>query len=206
LSRERGARVAWFAGTEAGTGQPVRGVHLPQCSTGRGRTVIYDPYSCERYDVDASTLRPIEPVRQSRVVRLKRPEDNEVRPGMSRRWHRVVGGKLYAFQITHMPNGELRTLVQVYTGCPTGPSDRATAWDSIRHGKRPARKRPPCPTCNMAHKVIGTCTTCRNLVCRSCDGSVLHVDPAEIYGERHGDHAARWQQAPGAEILFLPAE
>ena len=167
--------------------------------------MIYDPYARERYDVEASTLRPIEPVRRSRVVQLKRPEDDWFMTGMSRRWHRVLGGKLYAFQITTMPSGELRTLVQVYTGCPTGPSDRATAWDSVRRGTRPARKRPPCPTCGLVHKVIGTCTTCRNLVCRHCDGSVSHLDSVEVYGRRHGNHPARWQQAPGSEVLFLSA-
>lgn len=201
----RGVQVAWFAGTEVGTGRAIRGLHLPACRVGKGRTVLYDPYRQQRYVTDAATLRPIAPVRLPRVVRVSRPQGG-ILTGMSRIWHRELGGKLYKFIAVVMPTGELRTVVREYTGAPEGPVDRIGAWDSIRHSVRRPRERCACPSCGSVHKVIGTCTTCRNLVCRSCDGSVVHADAVEIYERRHGEHAARWLQAPGVELTFRTAE
>lgn len=35
-----------------------------------------------------------------------------------------------------------------------------------------ARMRPACPTCEARHDVVGTCTVCRNLVYRDCEGDL----------------------------------
>jgi len=135
---------------------------------------------------------------------VNRPEGGIV-TGMGRIWHRELGGKLYKFNAVVMPTGELRTAVYEYTGDPDGPVNRIGCWDALRHSVRPPRKRPTCSYCGTVHKVIGTCAVCRNLVCRSCDGSVIHADDVEIYAHRHGEHGARWLQAPGVEMLFQAA-
>ncbi len=195
--------LKWFAGAVCTTGQTVRGLHLPMCSTGRQVATLRDPYAQETYNVHASTLRPIAPVRRPRATRY-RPATKDL-PGTSRIWEREFGGRLYRFHMVILRSGEVRSHVQVYNGDPRG-LDTWYAWDYVRISRRPApRDRPACPTCEAQHDVVGTCTVCRNLVYRDCDGDLLHVDYADVFTSRDGDHAARLRELPPAAPTFQTA-
>lgn len=195
--------LTWFAGVECTTRRTVHGLRLPMCSTGTGAAALRDPYAQETHDIHASTLRPIAPERRPRRATY-RPATKDL-PGTSRIWEREFGGKLYRFHMAIMRSGELRSHVQVYNGDPRG-RDTWYAWDCVRVSRRRApRDRPGCPTCDAQHDVVGTCIVCRNLIYRDCAGDLLHVDDADVFTSREGDHAARLRELPPAAPRFQTA-
>jgi hypothetical protein len=178
----------WFVGKNIETGAMVRGLRLPGVGVEDDLTCLHNLETRAPVVVWTESLIEIPAgprTRHIRVWRGSRPE----RYGMTRSWQRELGGKLYSFSAVIMPDGERRYFANRFNGYVGGPLF-GCAWDRCFEATVPGAGRPVCVTCDAEHDVIGTCSTCGHLVYRDCEGDLLHVDYADRFTRKHGEHVA----------------
>lgn len=184
----------WYEGASIGTGKTVRGLALPGVGVEDDRVALHDPAATRTTEVDADSMVMIERPREPRKVQItSRAWQSGF--GMSRTWQRDLGGELYSFTAVIMPNGERRYFADRFNGNVSGP-EYGCAWTPCFEATISAPHRAACPTCDVHHDVIGTCTTCGHLIYSDCEDDVMHVDYAEVFTAKHGDHTAAWAERP----------